>query len=295
MPIWEQGKTRKPAVSGSFYPSEATTLRSDIATAEASLPALAPSQKNIHGCILPHAGYVYSLGCAVETFRATRGRGYSKVVLIGPTHYVGFRGIAMASFSNWSTPLGVLSTATDLFECLESEHNPLIKINDDIHLPEHSLEVELPLIQYFLGEPTILPLVVGVASPTDIVSLGNTLAKLDAPDVLWVISSDFTHYGTQFHYTPLGFCIDSKQLNSLDRKAAKLIGDRNLVGFDSFLQETRATICGAFVISIYLAMLDQLDPERSIRGRIVAIADSGQVGGDYSSVVDYVGMLFEKS
>ena len=168
-------------------------------------------------------------------------------------------------------------------------------VNDDAHINEHSLEVQFPLIQYFFDAPVVLPLVVGGISAEDAQSLGAALAKLDAPDVLWLISSDFTHYGRKFRYTPFGESADPAELNRLDREAAELIAARDLTGFVKFLGRTGATICGAHPIAIYLAMLDRLDPERTVRGRVAAMADSGAVSGDYRTVVDYAGIVFEKA
>ena len=281
MPIRDQQKVRRAAAAGRFYEGDALSLRRRMAETEAGLPPEAPSGKTVRGCVLPHAGYMFSLGVAMETLRAARHCGCSKVVLLGPSHYVGFRGIAAATFTSWRTPFGDLSTATT--------------VNDDAHTNEHSLEVLFPLIQYFFDAPLVLPLVVGGISAEDAQSLGAALAKLDAPDVLWLISSDFTHYGRKFRYTPFGESADPAELNRLDREAAELIAARDLTGFVKFLGRTGATICGAHPIAIYLAMLDGLEPERTVRGRVAAMADSGAVSGDYRTVVDYAGIVFEKA
>ena len=82
------------------------------------------------------------------------------------------------------------------------------------------------------------------------------------------------------------------ELNRLDREAAERIAARDLDGFCRFLGRTGATICGANPIALYLALLDRVDPERKISGEIVSMADSGEVTGDYSHVVDYAGILF---
>ncbi|MGN1364339.1 MAG: AmmeMemoRadiSam system protein B [Victivallis vadensis] len=295
MPIRDQQKVRRAAAAGRFYEGDALSLRRRMAETEAGLPPEVPAGKTVRGCVLPHAGYMFSLGVAMETLRAARHCGCSKVVLLGPSHYVGFRGIAAATFTSWRTPFGDLSTATDLLDVLEAERNPLVTVNDDAHINEHSLEVQFPLIQYFFDAPVVLPLVVGGISAEDAQSLGAALAKLDAPDVLWLISSDFTHYGRKFRYTPFGESADPAELNRLDREAAELIAARDLTGFVKFLGRTGATICGAHPIAIYLAMLDRLDPERTVRGRVAAMADSGAVSGDYRTVVDYAGIVFEKA
>ena len=117
-------------------------------------------------------------------------------------------------------------------------------------------------------------------------------AAIDSPETLWVISSDFTHYGENFRYAPFGESVTPEELNRLDREAAERIAARDLDGFRRFLGRTGATICGANPIALYLALLDRVDPMRRISGEIVAMADSGEVTGDYSHVVDYAGILF---
>lgn len=293
MPIRDQQKIRRAAVAGRFYEDDALDLRRRMAETEARLPRLSDAAGGtVRGCILPHAGYLFSLGVAMETLRKARHGNCRHVVLLGPSHYVGFHGVAGSTFTSWRTPFGDLSTALTLQEKLEQSGNPLIQISDAAHAQEHSLEVEFPLIQYFLGSPEILPLVVGGLAPADLEPLAETFAAIDSPETLWIVSSDFTHYGENFRYTPFGLKAPPEELNRLDREAAERIAARDLDGFRRFLGRTGATICGANPIALYLALLDRIDPERTISGEIVAMADSGEVTGDYSHVVDYAGILF---
>ena len=133
---------------------------------------------------------------------------------------------------------------------------------------------------------------VGGIAPADLEPLAKMFAAIDSPETLWIISSDFTHYGENFRYTPFGESATPEELNRLDREAAERIAARDLDGFCRFLGRTGATICGANPIALYLALLDRVDPERKISGEIVSMADSGEVTGDYSHVVDYAGILF---
>lgn len=294
MPIRDQQKIRRAAVAGRFYEGEALDLRRRMAETEAQLPPPAADARTtpVRGCILPHAGYLFSLGVAMETMREARHGSYRNVVLLGPSHYVGFHGVAGSTYTSWRTPFGDLSTALTSQEKLEESGNPLFQISDAAHTQEHSLEVEFPLIQYFLGSPEILPLVVGGIAPADLEPLAKMFAAIDSPETLWIISSDFTHYGENFRYTPFGESAPPEELNRLDREAAERIAARDLDGFCRFLGRTGATICGANPIALYLALLDRVDPERKISGEIVSMADSGEVTGDYSHVVDYAGILF---
>lgn len=293
MPIRDQQKIRRAAVAGRFYEGEALDLRRRMAETEAQLPPVSGRKDaTVRGCILPHAGYLFSLGVAMETMREARQGKYRNVVLLGPSHYIGFHGVAGSTFTSWRTPFGDLSTALSLQDKLELSGNPLFQISDAAHAQEHSLEVEFPLVQYFLGSPEILPLVVGGIAPADLDPLAEMFAAIDSPETLWVISSDFTHYGENFRYAPFGESVTPEELNRLDREAAERIAARDLDGFRRFLGRTGATICGANPIALYLALLDRVDPMRRISGEIVAMADSGEVTGDYSHVVDYAGILF---
>ncbi len=295
MPIRDQQKIRRATVAGRFYEEEALDLRRRMAETEAKLPPVSsasPRATAVRGCILPHAGYLFSLGVAMETMREARHGNYRHVILLGPSHYVGFHGVAGSTFTSWRTPFGDLSSALTLQDKLEQSGNPLFQISDAAHAQEHSLEVEFPLIQYFLGAPEILPLVAGGIAPADLEPLAEMFAAIDSPETLWVVSSDFTHYGSSFRYTPFGPTADPAELNRLDREAAERIAARDLDGFRRFLGRTGATICGANPIALYLALLDRIDPERKISGEIVATADSGEVTGDYTHVVGYAGILF---
>ena len=256
MPIRDQQKIRRAAVAGRFYEGEALDLRRRMAETEAQLPPVSGRKDaTVRGCILPHAGYLFSLGVAMETMREARQGKYRNVVLLGPSHYIGFHGVAGSTFTSWRTPFGDLSTALSLQDKLEQSGNPLFQIADAAHAQEHSLEVEFPLIQYFLGAPEILPLVVGGIAPADLEPLAEMFAAIDSPETLWVVSSDFTHYGSSFRYTPFGPTADPAELNRLDREAAERIAARDLDGFRRFLGRTGATICGAYPIALYLALL----------------------------------------
>ena len=185
MPIRDQQKIRRAAVAGRFYEGEALDLRRRMAETEAQLPPVSGRKDaTVRGCILPHAGYLFSLGVAMETMREARQGKYRNVVLLGPSHYIGFHGVAGSTFTSWRTPFGDLSTALSLQDKLEQSGNPLFQISDAAHAQEHSLEVEFPLVQYFLGSPEILPLVVGGIAPADLDPLAEMFAAIDSPETL---------------------------------------------------------------------------------------------------------------
>ncbi len=297
MAIRDQQKVRLSAVAGRFYEGDALALRRRMAETEAELRLPAADSAGaaaFHGCILPHAGYLFSLKTAMATLAAARGGAYDAVVLLGPPHYHGFSGVAASTFGRWRTPFGDLSTATELLAALEQAGDPALVIRDDVHTPEHSLEVQFPLIQYLLGTVPVLPLLVGSMSLASTRAFARTLAGIDNGRLLYLISSDFTHYGENFRFRPFGEPV-KEQLRALDDEGLKFLTDRDLNGFVQFLGRTGATICGAQAIALYLALLEELDPERQVfSGEVISRSDSGETTGSYDCVVDYAGVRFSR-
>lgn len=293
MAIRDEQKVRLSAVAGMFYEGDALLLRRQLAEIEGKLPPPESGIAAAKGVILPHAGYVFSLATAMAALAPLRKQKVGRVIVLGPSHYVGFRGVAAADFTRWRTPFGDLSTATDLLEKLEKANSPLVTVRDDAHDREHSLEVQLPLVQYFFGQPEVLPLVVGSLSMEDVRALAPKLAALDSAETLWIISSDFTHYGSRFRYVPFTENV-AERLRDQDHAAAGLVAKRDLEGFAAFLGRTGATICGMNPIALFLGILDELDPERKIHGEIAAEANSGELTGDYSNAVGYESIRFTR-
>ena len=148
-----------------------------------------PSPKAV---IAPHAGYVYSGPVAGQAF-ASLGDGASAIrraVVVGPAHFVPFRGIAVPSAAAFRTPLGEVPLDRDAIEALRDL--PQVKLADAPHEPEHALEVELPFLQAVLGDFALVPLLVGEATAGEV---AEVLERLwGGPETLLVISSDLSHY-----------------------------------------------------------------------------------------------------
>lgn len=180
---------RPPAVAGSFYPRGPKELR---ATVDALLSQAKPSREaGLLGIIAPHAGYVYSGPVAANAFApvAASGSVFERVLLIGPPHYVPVSGVAAPSSASFATPLGEVEVDRDAIAALIDAG--LVTIGDRAHTPEHSLEVELPFLQAVLGRFTVIPLLVGDASPALVAAIID--AVLDERTLL-VVSTDLSHY-----------------------------------------------------------------------------------------------------
>ena len=159
-------KIRPPAVAGAFYPADPARLRA--AGDRAHGRGARRSAGSPKALIAPHAGYVYSGAVAAAAFArvARRGAGIRRVVLIGPAHYVPFRGIAVPTARAFETPLGSVPVDRDALATLAEL--PGRGPNDAAHAPEHALEVELPFLQAVLGAFALMPLLVGEAAPQDV-------------------------------------------------------------------------------------------------------------------------------
>lgn len=183
-------RSRPPAVAGLFYPADAAELADTIrACLRAARPAQGPAPRAL---IAPHAGYVYSgpvAGSAYARLLALRGQ-IRRVVLIGPSHHVALRGLAVPSAAAFATPLGDVPVDRAAVERLLEL--PQVTQRDDAHAREHSLEVQLPFLQEVLGPFSLVPLVAGDASAEEVAEALELL--FDEPGTLVVVSSDLSHY-----------------------------------------------------------------------------------------------------
>jgi AmmeMemoRadiSam system protein B len=170
-------QVRHPAVAGTFYPDDASELRALVSELlERARPA--PPAKAI---VAPHAGYVYSGPIAGSAFRCIP-EGVRRVVLLGPSHFAAFRGLAAPRADVFETPLGRV----------EIEVPEGVARSDAPHAREHSLEVEVPFLQVALGKLVLVPLAVGSARPAEV---ADVLARAwGGPETAIVVSSDLSHY-----------------------------------------------------------------------------------------------------
>jgi AmmeMemoRadiSam system protein B len=189
--------TRAAAVAGYFYDANAGRLQHHVnqllsaesANAESAIPRAFPE-----ALIVPHAGYVYSGSTAAYAFRCllTDPDQVNRVLLIGPAHRVYVDGMAIPSVDYFATPLGEVELDRDGLE--QISRLPGVKISDEAHREEHSLEVQLPFLQTVLHDFKLVPVVVGGAD-TDTDTVATVIDALGAdPTTLVVISSDLSHF-----------------------------------------------------------------------------------------------------
>jgi len=184
---------RSPAVAGTFYPADPATLRRQIADfladADNAPPTGSAPPKAIIG---PHAGYIFSGPVAARAYARLAGsRGkIRRVVLLGPSHYVGFRGLAVDTAEAWAMPNGAVRLDTEAIAAIR--RLPMVGELDAAYTREHALEVHVPFLQHVLGDFLLVPIVAGDASPDAVAAVLDML--WGGPETLIVVSTDLSHY-----------------------------------------------------------------------------------------------------
>jgi AmmeMemoRadiSam system protein B len=264
-----QALVRPPAVAGLFYPDDPAELRSLI---ERYLKEARPSSSATvpKAIIAPHAGYVYSGPIAASAFQtlAPAAGKVTRVVLLGPSHFVAIRGLALPDHSRLGTPLGELKG--DPEGCGASLRLPQVRVQPEAHAREHSLEVELPFVQVLLGDVSLVPLAVGDASAEEV---AEVLDKVwGGPETVIVISSDLSHY------------LPYDVARSVDRATAD-----EILALGGPLEPEQA--CGARPINGLLLA----SRRRGLTPELIDLRNSGDTAGDRSRVVGYGAFAFREN
>lgn len=248
---------RPAAVAGAFYSADPASLGR---TVDALLHSATP-RSTARGFIVPHAGLQYS-GPIAATAYASIARLTplpTRVVLLGPSHHVAFTGLALPGADTFETPLGSIPLEAEGMNDLKAL--PFVRDLPRAHANEHCLEVQLPFLQRILPSFTLIPLVVGDASPTDVATV---IDRLWSDSTLLLVSSDLSHF------------LSFSDAAALDARTASRIEalDPTLDGDDA---------CGCRGINGLL----ELARDRHLRVRSLDLRNSGDTAGDRSRVVGY--------
>jgi MEMO1 family protein len=258
----DKSRIRPPAVAGLFYPENANELRRDVGRYLEASPARAAGVGPPKALIVPHAGYQYSGPVAGSAYRRLRdcSTGLRHVVMVGPSHRVPIRGLAVPSVDWFATPLGAVPVDAAGRERLRGLG--LVGISDAAHAAEHALEVQLPFLQVVLEDFDILPITVGHAAAEQVALAID--AAWGGPETLVLVSSDLSHYHTW------------NEARQLDADTTRAIVERR-----SDLPDERA--CGACAIN----GLMQVARRRGLAVELLDQRNSGDTAGDRSRVVGY--------
>jgi len=257
---------RPPAVAGQFYTRHPERLHDQVRKFMDTAPPYAGSRPK--AVIAPHAGYVYSGAVAGIAFAAVQNAAptLSRVVVMGPAHYVPFRGIALPRSDAFETPLGRLPLDTAALSGLGDL--PYVCADDAAHAPEHAIEVELPFLQAMLQDFVLVPLVVGHATPEEV---GEVLARLwGEDDSLIVISSDLSHY----HAYATAQGLDAATAAAIEQAQWEKLGPQNACGY------------------LPIAGLLREATRRNLKAQRLALCNSGDTAGDRARVVGYGAWAF---
>lgn len=259
---------RPSAVAGLFYPARAIELETLLSEQFKSLPQ--DSHYHPKALIVPHAGYVYSGKVAAKAYQAIRHLAdrIHRVVLVGPSHRVPFRGVAISNADYFATPLG--NIAVDKAAVARLATIDGVQFIDTAHENEHSLEVQLPFLQYILNQFEIVPIVTGDASPELVVSVIDAAVD-NADHTLIVISSDLSHY------------LDYESARRIDQLTTQAIISLDNNDIDAY------HACGCVGIRGFL----QYARQQQLQGKVISLCNSGDTAGKKDCVVGYGAYLFE--
>lgn len=275
-PIMSEQPVRRAAVAGAWYPGSAAALAAavDEYLADAS-PEVPPG--SVQALVAPHAGLIYSGPVAAWSYRAVQGAGYEEVVIVGPSHHVGFEGVAVFSHGGFDTPLGAAPIAEDLAAALLRE-TPVAREYPQAHLREHSLEMQLPFIRRVLPSARIVPILMGYQSDETVFGLAEGLAKtLAGRSALLIASSDLSHY------------LDGQSAAKMDEPVLDRVRRFDADGLHALLRAQPEHACGGGPI---VAVMKAARALGARDGRVLKYADSGDVSGDKSAVVGYMAAAF---
>ena len=262
---------RPPAVAGRFYPGDAEALKRDVHR------YIAVTGDKIHaiGCVVPHAGYMYSghvAGAVYARLQLPR-----RFVILCPNHTGVGEPLAIMSEGSWRTPLGDVVIDTALAQDLMSRF-PLLAEDELAHRAEHALEVQLPFLQELVGAYTFVPITVGTSRLDALTALGIVIAdalKDEAEPALVIASSDMNHYEAD------------APTRVKDHKAIDKILAMDPKGLYETVVEESISMCG---FGPAVAMLTAAKRLGAKSAQLIRYATSGDVSGDRDAVVGYAGM-----
>lgn len=288
MNIFGQGRDRQPAVAGSFYPSGSDKLRNELAGYFAGAGKPQPGA-HVRALLVPHAGYIYSGRTAAQGFAAVPSDAiYDNIFLIGVSHRFAFEGAAVFTSGNVVSPLGTLPVNKDIGEKLKSTNKWFIE-KDEAHIPEHSLEVQFPFIQYhFKKTPGIIPILIGTRNISVLKAVASGLQPWFNDRNLFIISSDFSHYPSY------------DDACRVDRLASDAIVRGDPEGFLKTIRSIEASGTGNLATAMCgwpagLVMLYLTEKSEGVTIRNVGYSNSGDSPrGDRDEVVGYNAIVAEK-
>lgn len=276
---------RRPAVAGTFYAGRKEDLTKQIeecflsSIGPRALPSEGWGSKNPPALVSPHAGYMYSGPVAAHGFLSLKTyRRPESVVVIGPNHYGIGTIVSIYPEGVWTTPLGEVPIDVKLGEELVKVSD-VFYVDEKSHAKEHSIEVQVPFLQYIYGSFQFLPICINDQSMETCVEVGRAVGKVVKDrNVLLVASTDFTHYEPH------------EKVLEKDKKALEMISKLDVEGLYREIEMYDITMCGYGAVAALLTAAKILGGREA---KVLKHATSGDTSGDYDSVVGYASCLIE--
>ncbi len=275
---------REPHVAGQFYAGTRESLIKQVESAflhrlgPQELPQGEPEyMRNIKAIVSPHAGYIYSGHIAAHGYLELFKDGKPEhIVILGPNHTGIGEGVAISDLA-WRTPLGIVEPDFEIIDELAEHH--IFSIDNSAHAWEHSIEVQLPFLQYIFGDFQFTAICIKNINFEVVSIVGEVLADLSKEkDILVIASSDFTHFES------------AESARKKDMPAINLINNLDAAGFHSYVVQNNVSICGLGPIT---AALSFAKSSGATKGNLLKYANSGDVSGDHRNVVAYASIKIE--
>lgn len=269
----EKENIRNAILAGSWYPGnkDALTKRIEGYLSKVKAGSLEGELKAI---IVPHAGYMYSGQVAAHAYQLLQDRDFKRVIMIGPSHRVGFRGASVNMQSGYKTPLGIVPVDRDLGKRILNGDDFLQGV-PRAHASEHSLEIQLPFLQTVLKDFQIVPILMGDQDLKTCAHLARSLARVmtNMDRILLLASTDLSH----FHRY--------ERARELDLKFIKHVREFDPKGLADSLSSGKCEACGRGPTITVMLAAQALGANRAV---ILNYANSGDVTGDHGRVVGYL-------
>jgi AmmeMemoRadiSam system protein B len=268
---------REPAVCGQFYPATEAAIKKQVHSFESQLKQ---KKEKVIAIILPHAGYIYSGEVTVKVTEAIEIP--ENIILVGPNH-TGFGPEASIMTKGvWKTPLGDIEINQDVAEKL-LKNSKILKDDFSAHIYEHCLEVQLPILQYFSPKFKIVPIILWLLQPEEILALGQSIAKTIKDsglekNTLLIASTDMTHYEPE------------ESAKAKDKLAIEQILKLDSQGLLEIVSKNYISMCGVFATATVLEAAKNLGAKLV---KLVKYETSAKTSKDYNQVVGYAGLLIK--
>lgn len=285
-----QNKNRKAAFAGQFYPAEEGELENLLANLFDVATPSAIENKNLQAIISPHAGYIFSGEVAASAFnQISEKSNYKRVFVLASSHQYSFNGASVYCDGNYETPLGKIDVDTTLAEELIASSDVFLD-KPEVHFNEHSLEVQLPFLQYKLGSNfQLVPIIIGANSSSACKQIASSLEPWFTSENLFVISTDFSHYPDYENATKVDkLTANSICLNNPDKLEEILIQNKNFG-----IENLSTSLCGWTSVLTLLYLTEKED----FQFKKITYQNSGdsKVYGDKDRVVGYWAISVSKN